>query len=72
VPDELSIIGFDDVDWATSMQPPLSVIAQPAYEIGRRATELLLERIANPSLPLRHIILETKLILRASTGPANK
>jgi DNA polymerase (family X) len=45
VPDELSIIGFDDTDWATSMQPPLSVIAQPTYEIGRRATELLLERM---------------------------
>jgi len=70
VPDELSIIGFDDVDWATSMQPPLSVVAQPAYEIGRRAAELLLERIANPGLPIRNIVLETTLIHRASTGPA--
>jgi DNA-binding LacI/PurR family transcriptional regulator len=70
VPDELSIIGFDDTDWATSMQPPLSVIAQPTYEIGRRAAELLLERMDNPGLPLRHIVLDTELILRASTGPA--
>jgi DNA-binding LacI/PurR family transcriptional regulator len=70
VPDELSIIGFDDMDWATSMQPPLSVIAQPTYEIGRRATEMLLERMDNPEMPVRHIVLETELILRASTGPA--
>jgi DNA-binding LacI/PurR family transcriptional regulator len=72
VPDDLSIIGFDDADWATSMQPPLSVIAQPAYEIGRQATEMLLKRIANPDLPVRHVVLETKLVLRASTGPAKK
>jgi LacI family transcriptional regulator len=72
VPDELSIIGFDDMDWMTSMQPPLSVIAQPTYEIGRRSAEMLLERMDNPELPVRHIVLETKLILRASTGPVKR
>jgi DNA-binding LacI/PurR family transcriptional regulator len=69
IPMEISLIGFDDMDWAPSLQPPLSVVAQPAFEMGERAALALLERIHDPTLPPRHIQLQTHLILRASCQP---
>lgn len=68
IPDEIAIVGFDDMPWASFLQPPLTVIAQPTYEIGRRAALLLLERFENPEIPARKLVLETKLIIRASTA----
>ena len=65
IPDEVAIVGFDDMTWAPSLQPPLTVVSQPTYEIGRRAAFLLLERFENPEIPCRNLILE--LIIRAST-----
>jgi LacI family transcriptional regulator len=67
IPDDIAIIGFDDMTWAPSLQPPLTVVAQPTYEIGRQAAYFLLERFENPGIPTRNLVLETQLILRAST-----
>ncbi len=67
IPDEIALIGFDDMDWAPSLQPPLSVISQPAFGMGERAAKLLLERIREPDLAPRKVILETELILRKSS-----
>lgn len=66
IPGQISLIGFDDMDWAPSLQPPLSVVAQPAYEMGERAAAALLARIREPGRPVQHVLLETQLILRAS------
>lgn len=66
IPDQLSLIGFDDMDWATSLQPPLSVVAQPAFEMGVQAAQALLERIAEPGISPKNIQLQTKLIFRES------
>lgn len=71
IPDDIAVVGFDDMDWATSLQPALTVVAQPTYEIGRRTALLLLERLANPDLPVQHVVLETELIVRASTLKVN-
>jgi len=71
IPDEIAVIGFDDMVWAASLQPPLTVVAQPTYDIGRTAASLLLERLNNPDLPFQDIVLETKLIVRASSGEKN-
>jgi DNA-binding LacI/PurR family transcriptional regulator len=70
IPDEIAVIGFDDMSWATSLQPPLTVIAQPTFEMGVTAARLLLDRIENPDLPTRHVILDTQLIVRTSSCPA--
>lgn len=70
IPEDIAIIGFDDLPWAISINPPLTTVAQPALEIGIRAAELLLERIANPDGPARTVVLETQLIIRASCGGA--
>jgi DNA-binding LacI/PurR family transcriptional regulator len=66
IPQQISLIGFDDMDWAPSLQPPLSVVAQPAYEMGEKAATVLLERIRQPGLPRRQILLKTELIMRES------
>lgn len=70
IPDEVAIVGFDDMPWATSLNPPLTAVSQPAEDIGSSAAELLLDRIARPDRPLRHLILETRLVVRASCGAA--
>ena len=70
VPGELSVIGFDDVDWAMLSRPPLTVVAQPAYDVGAASAELLLKRIASPDGSQRRTVLLTpELIIRSSTGP---
>jgi DNA-binding LacI/PurR family transcriptional regulator len=68
IPDELAIIGFDDMPWAVSLQPPLTVVAQPAFDVGVAAARLLLERIAKPSAAPKQITLDTRLVIRASSG----
>jgi DNA-binding LacI/PurR family transcriptional regulator len=68
IPDQIAIVGFDDMSWSTSLQPPLTAVAQPAYELGIAAAQLLLDRLKEPDRPFRHIVLETQLIIRASSG----
>lgn len=68
IPDDISIIGFDDMPWANLLQPPLTAIAQPTYAMGQKAAELLLERLQNPHQPISHIQLDTTLIVRGSIG----
>ncbi|MDX1702016.1 MAG: LacI family DNA-binding transcriptional regulator, partial [Melioribacteraceae bacterium] len=49
IPDEIAIVGFDDMPWSISLNPPLTAVSQPGYEIGRRSAELLIQRINDPS-----------------------
>jgi DNA-binding LacI/PurR family transcriptional regulator len=68
IPGEMAIVGFDEMPWAMSLRPPLTTVAQPAFEAGRTAAELLLARVRDPSLPRRQVVLETRLIVRSSCG----
>jgi len=68
IPDEVALVGFDDMPWATSLNPPLTAVSQPSEEIGAAAADLLLDRIARPDRAVRHLILETTLVVRASCG----
>lgn len=56
--------------WATSLNPPLTAVSQPSEEIGAAAADLLLDRIARPDRAVRHVVLETTLVVRASCGAA--
>ncbi|MCJ8163290.1 LacI family transcriptional regulator [Pontibacter sp. E15-1] len=68
IPEDVSIIGFADEPVATYMSPKLSTVHQPAENMGRRAAELLLWHIANPTSPKVHFEnLPTSLVLREST-----
>ncbi|MFZ6843910.1 LacI family DNA-binding transcriptional regulator [Undibacterium sp. RuTC16W] len=70
IPEELSVMGYDDIALASFSTPPLTTIAQPKYEIGVLTARVLVNRIINAELPLRREMLETKLTVRQSTGPA--
>jgi LacI family transcriptional regulator len=67
IPRDIAIVGFDDSSWATALNPPLTVVAQPTYEIGRQAAKLLLRRIDGEKFPPRHVVLRAELIERASS-----
>ena len=70
VPEELSVVGFDDSPAAAFARPPLTTVAQPHEEKGRLAAEWLLEAIAGagPRLRRRRAILPTELVIRESTA----
>lgn len=68
VPDDVAIVGIDDVEYATLTPVPLTTIRQPLGAIGRIAAKLLLDRLADPSLPPREVLLEGELIIRRSCG----
>jgi len=70
-PDDVSIVGFNDMPFADKFNPPLTTVRIPHYEMGRRAAELLLERIASDgNSPGEDIVLPVELVQRASTAPA--
>jgi alanine racemase len=69
VPEQLSIIGFDDIPEARWIRPALSTVRQPAREKGRVAAELLISLLDGSGAP-RYINLETELINRASVARA--
>jgi LacI family fructose operon transcriptional repressor len=66
IPDEIALVSFDDPTWAKLVEPALTVIEQPTYEIGRTAAELLIKRIQDPTRSHREVVLKTKLIVRQS------
>jgi len=70
VPGDISVVGFDDLPESMIMKPFLTVARQPAYEMGRLATDLLLKRISGEiSEDYREIILPIEIIARESSGP---
>ncbi len=73
VPDELSFVGFDDLELAEMLSPPLSVISRPAVEQGVLAMRLLRNRIEGNGPPnAQHIVLGTTLTVRGSCGPPQR
>jgi len=68
IPNDLSIVGFDDIAMSSFFNPALTTIVQPKYEIGVLATKMLMERLENPRLPKRRHLLSTHLVVRASSA----
>jgi LacI family transcriptional regulator len=68
VPDDIAVVGFDDVGWARLVSPSLTVVRQPAYTIGRMAAEILLRRLAGNQDPPVQSLLKAELVLRGSCG----
>jgi DNA-binding LacI/PurR family transcriptional regulator len=69
IPADLSVVGFDDMDLVAHLEIPLTTVAQDAFALGRRAAELLIERIEGYSGPPRQELLATQLKVRASIAP---
>ena len=68
IPDDLALVGFDDLDWTTLVQPPVTVVRQPVADLGRVAGERLLRRLDGDAGPPRRIRLDANLIVRGSCG----
>lgn len=67
IPDDLSFIGYDDMEWWTLTSPPLTTVAQPVYDLGREAMRLLLDRIRSGTRRAAdRIVLKPELIVRGS------
>ncbi|HEY1821888.1 MAG TPA: LacI family DNA-binding transcriptional regulator [Trebonia sp.] len=68
VPEEVAVVGFDDIFPASLTDPPLTTVHQPMRKIGERGCDRLIERITNPSLRSRVELLPAELVLRSSCG----
>jgi LacI family transcriptional regulator len=69
IPDDVSVVGFDDIPTAANIHPPLTTVRQPLEAMGRHATRMLLEYIADPSRPVERVDLQTSLVIRGSCRP---
>jgi DNA-binding LacI/PurR family transcriptional regulator len=70
-PEDVAVVGFDDVVWLSAFKPTLTTVAQPSYELGRQAAELLLQMMTEKNVnDPRMIILPAKLVIRESCGHA--
>ncbi|MGH9109529.1 MAG: LacI family DNA-binding transcriptional regulator [Acidimicrobiales bacterium] len=69
-PDDISVVGFNDMPFIDRLSPPLTTVRIPHHDVGTRAAELLLERLESPAMPLREVLLAPGLVVRGSTGPA--
>ena len=69
IPADVSVVGFDGIDWVAHLPVPLTTVHQPKRELGRRAAEFIIRRIAGVQLPAEDV-LQPDLIIRASTGRA--
>ena len=70
IPDELSIVGFDDIPLAAQFTPPLTTVGYDAGLVGKHAVDLLLQRLQDPSKPTQTATVPISLIVRESTGIA--
>lgn len=72
IPEDISVAGFDDINFAEYSDPPLTTIAQPAEEFGRTAVSLLIDVLQGRVTKAAKVILPFELVMRNSTGPLHK
>ncbi|CAC6961993.1 ribose operon repressor, putative [Staphylococcus aureus] len=68
IPKDISLIGYDDIDYAAYVSPPLTTVAQPITDIGKTSLTLLLQRLQHLDKSIDMIELSTTLKIRATTG----
>lgn len=70
VPDDVALVGFDDVPWSDAFRPHLTTVAQPTYELGRQAALMLVDLLRSPGVSaLRRVVLDGTLVIRESASP---
>jgi LacI family transcriptional regulator, galactose operon repressor len=72
VPEDVSIVGFDDLEYCTMVTPALTTVRQPLAEMGRTAVNMLVRLLENKRFETLHVQLGTRLVVRESTGPARR
>jgi DNA-binding LacI/PurR family transcriptional regulator len=68
-PEDISVVGFDNLELAETTNPALSSVSQPGYQLGMTAARILLDRVQGDKGPAKHIVLETALKIRQSVAP---
>ena len=71
LPGDISLVSFDDREWAQLITPTITVASQPTYEMGKQAAELVMRRLENDDSPIEHLVLESEIILRESVRSIN-
>lgn len=66
VPEQVSILGFDDIPWGKWISPPLTTIRMPLAELGSEAVHFLLRRVENSAAPTRNLTIDVELVVRES------
>ena len=72
IPEDIRMMGIDDVKYARLLPVPLTTMHQPCQNIGKVALSVMLERLANPDLPTRDVLLSCELVVRKSCGAGQK
>ena len=68
-PEDLSVVGFNDMPFMDKMRPALTTVRVAHYEIGAEAARLLLDAFTDPDRPARGVLLQPTLVIRSSTAP---
>ncbi|MCY9668638.1 LacI family transcriptional regulator [Paenibacillus alginolyticus] len=68
IPDQIAVLGYDDPDWADIVDPPITTVRQPAYQLGVHAANLMLVRINEKQVKREIMYMDTTLIIRRSCG----
>lgn len=72
IPQNVRLVGIDDVNYASLLPVPLTTVHQPCREIGETALRVMLERLERPQMPARDILLDCELVVRESCGAAER
>lgn len=70
IPNDVRIVGIDDVSYASLLPVPLTSVHQPCREIGETALRLMIERLERPKMPAREVLVDCQLVVRESCGGA--
>lgn len=71
IPDQVAVVGFDDMSWATLLNPPLTTVAQPTYDLGAETARLLRSRLEGYAGAARRVTLAPTLLIRGSSAAAS-
>jgi LacI family transcriptional regulator len=69
-PEDVSVVGFNDMPFIDRLSPPLTTVRIPHYELGDQAAQLLVDQLHQPDIPLKVLLLVPSLVVRGSTAPA--
>jgi LacI family transcriptional regulator len=73
VPDDIAVVGYDDIEMSEHLEVPLTTVSYPKYEMGRLAAKMLFERIEGKGVKrIEHILLQPELIVRKSCGAVSE
>ena len=72
IPEDVALVGFDDMPWSGQLCPPLTAVAQPTYELGQEAVRLLVRRREDPDASYHTVVLQPRLVVRESCGALSR